>query len=440
MAVDADGAPQADDTGGLAALRERNVDLPAASPWLPRRRWQLGLIGGLFWLGISAAAVLLIQPVPPHPQLAPAINHLVGGPRPVLAVYSDILLWAMAAQLATLVGWYRSHSQLDFQGRYRRWAWAAIVFAAWSFCAGTGIHTAIGVVAGPMLRWPIWRAETVVWLAPAMAAGLSVWWVIDGDLRRWRVSRNLVQLSLCLLLMTGAARLYQPEMAGHAWYAGAIVAGQFLGMGLLLTGLWLHAWYVTYVSADPPEPCEPFDWRGTAFAIVATLVRWLLWPFRRRGTTDAKTSRKKGESDEVAAPKRRRKTAAKKRTTRSRTRVKTEGDEETTDDGESAAGDDSESDEDWTDEEEETPPASAKPQASMPPRPTPASNIRQPGSQSSWSSNDDDSSESDDEDDSQYRVDATHDGVDPFKGLSKRQRRELKRQMREQQRQQQHGR
>jgi hypothetical protein len=406
---------------------------------LPRKRWQLGLIGALFWLAMIAAAVLLIQPVPPHPQLAPAINHLVSGPRPVLATYADIVLWTMAAQLAGLIGWYRSHSQLDFRGRYRLWAWAAVVFAAWSFCAGTGIHTAIGAVAGPLLRWPIWRAETVVWLAPAMAAGLSVWWVIGGDLK-WRVSRTLIQLAVCTLLVTGAALLYQAEMADRAWFAGAIVGGQFLGMGLLITGLWLQAWYVTYVSADPPEPGEPVDWRAPVVAIIAMLLGWLLWPFRRGAGAGAKASRK--NSDDEAAPKRRRKTAAKKRTTRSRTRVKSD-DEETTDEAENSDEDESATDDVWTEDEEDgSPPPKAplviaKPQAAVQSRSLPPGKPSSSPSQSSWSDDDDDSSESDDDDDSQYRVDGGHDGVDPFKGLSKRQRRELKRQMREQQRQQQ---
>ena len=77
------------------------------------------------------------------------------------------------------------------------------------------------------------------------------------------------------------------------------------------------------------------------------------------------------------------------------------------------------------------PPVSVRSQASMPAR-----SFKQPNAPSSWSNDDDDATESDDDSESQYRVDGGHSGVDPFKGLSKRQRRELKRQMREQQRQQ----
>src|SRR5262249_32547873 len=148
-------------------------------------------------------AVLLIRPFDPHPQLAPAIDHLTGGSRPVLGVYADIVLWSLAAGLATLVGWFRSQSQSDFHGRYRLWTWAAIVFLAWGFCAGTDIHTAVGAVAGPQLRWPVWRAETVVWLAPAMLAGLSVWWLVGRDFTRSRLNLVLVRLAIIALLITG---------------------------------------------------------------------------------------------------------------------------------------------------------------------------------------------------------------------------------------------
>lgn len=444
LAVTGDGASEPGDAGALSVLRERQLDLPAASPWLPRQGWRFWLIAGLFWTGLTGAAVLLIEPVPPHPQIAPAIEHLVGGARPVLATYADIVLWTLAAQMAVLVGWYRSHSQLDFRGRYRLWSWPVLVFGTWGFCAGTSIHTAIGLAAGPHLRWPVWRAETVVWLVPAMATGLSVWWVIRNDLQRCRVSHTLIHLAISVLLLTGVGLLYQPELSTYAWGHGALVAGQFAGMGLLVTGLWWHAWYVTYICADPPDPTDPMDWRGSILALASTLLSWLMWPFRRR-TADSAKPRKRKNDDEESAPKRRRKSTAKAKR-KPRTRVKANEEESTDEDEEANDEDESASEEDWSEEDEEaaappkpmptlarsTPPMSSRPSIATPARPSPPPT----SANSSWSDADEDEDESDD-DDAQYRDDGAHGGVDPFKGLSKRQRRELKRQMRDQQRQQQ---
>jgi hypothetical protein len=455
LAVNGDGTGDGD-TGGLGVLRERNVDLPAASPWLPRQRWKLALIGSSFWVGLIAVAVLLMQPFPAHPQLAPAIDHLVDGPRPVLATYADILLWTFAAQMAGLIGWYRSHSTLDFRGRYRLWAWASLVFVAWGFCAGTDIHTAIGTLAGPRLRWPIWRAEMVVWLAPAMLAGISVYGCVQADLRRCRLSRSLIQLAVAVLMATGAGLLYRPEMTARAWYPGLLIAGQFTGMGLLITGLWIHAWYVTYICADPPEPAAPIDWQAKRSAWASFVWGWLSWPFRRRVVADPKSRRRKkaDEGDEEAAPKRRRKPAAKAKRA-PRTRAKPKPEEEEAYEEEEASEEDWEStdetaEEEWSEEEyeeEETapPPKSnsvtgAKPPANAGNRATPPAPVKQtpPAAQSksNWSDEEEESEESDDEEEAQYRADTAHGGPDPFKGLSKRQRRDLKKQMRDQERQQ----
>jgi len=446
LAVAGDGASDGGDgeAGALAVLRERSIDLPSASPWLPRATWKRFLIGGMFWLTLVAVAVLLIRPFPPHPQLAPAVDHLVGGEQPVLGVYADIVLWTLAASLATLVGWFRSHSQLDFHGRYRLWTWAAVVFAAWGFCGGTGIHTAVGAVAGPQLRWPIWRAETMVWLVPAMAAGLSVWWVIGRDLQRSRLNCELVRFAVITLLLTGVGRLYQPDFAHVLWWQGALLAGQYFGMGLLITGLWLHAGYVAYVCADPPEPAPPVDWRGRLTTVLSFVLGWL-WPF---GRWNAKAGAKKAAA-EAEAPKRRRKSSKPKRRTRAKPKVESEeceeSEEESSEEDESTEEESAADEDEWTEEDVEEAPAPAKPgTAVVTARQQSYSQVKPPSSSAptkpapppapSWSGEDSEE-DSDSEDSGQYRVDGAH-GGDPFKGLSKRQRRELKKQMRDQQRQQ----
>lgn len=472
LAVGAEAAPDSGEgaSGGVAVLRSRQVDLPSASPWLPRQLWRRIVIAAGFWLLLTLTAGLLIRPFPPHPQLAPAINHLVDGPRPVLGVYADILLWTFAAQFCGLIGWYRSQSQLDFQGRYRLWSWPVLVFAAWGFCAGTDVHSAVGAAAGPHLRWPLWRAEQMVWLVPCMAAGLSIWWIVGRDVQRSRCNAALLRCAMMVLLITGAGQLYQPDLAGYPWFEGALLAGKYLGMGLLVTGLWLHAAFVAYVCADPPEPREPVNWRARLWSLAGWLWQGVRW-FRRRARSNDEASearsRRKKTDDAEEAPKRKRKTAAKsKRTTRARARTKVvedsaeEMEEDAADDG---SADDGAADEEWDDASGEsedewnedatpapTPPpktasaamtATSTVSASPPPRPQIPTQkpTAPPPAAASAHRGDDDENDDDDGDgasDRQFRIDGAHGGADPFKGLSKRQRRELKRQMREQQRQQ----
>lgn len=455
------------DGGGIGILRERIGDLPSASPWLPRQVWKRNTLLGVFWMVVVGVMVALARPLPPHPQIAPAVEHLTQGTRPILSVYADVILWTLAGQFAAIIGWYRSHSTLDFQGRYRVWAWAAVVLTAWGFFAGTSLHTAVATVAGPQLRWPLWRSETVVWLVPAAFAGLSVWWLADKDMQRSRTSLWLVRASILVLTAAGLGELFARDLSGAKWFPLGLTACHLVGTGLLISGLWFQAWYVAYVSADPPEAREPINWRGHLGTGLGTMWSWLsvlgkLWPFRRRAAAEVKpkrrTTKKKdeGEESEEEAPKRRRKPAAKtKRATKPRTRVKPEPEEEEADDtsyeDEEAAEetweevDDSsaESEDEWTEEYEEEPPpppartpartAAPAPAASKPAPPPPAAkNVVASKSQPvQYDSSDDEEGD----DDAQYRVDEGESGADMFKGLSKRQRRELRKQQKDKERQ-----
>lgn len=474
LAVAGEGADAADlDAGGVAILRERIGDMPSASPWLPRQRWKRNALTGMLWCFVAAVAFTLWQPWPPHPQIAPAVEHLTVGPRPILGIYTNIVLWTLAGQFASLVGWYRSHSQLDFQGRYRVWAWAAVVLTAWGFFAGTNLHTAIAAVAGPQLRWPIWRAEIMVWLVPALLTGFSVWWLADRDLQRNAPSVWLVRSAVLVLLTAGLGELLTREMATLSWFPVTLSACHLLGAALLVTGLWLQAWFVAYVSPDPPEPRDPIAWgayAGAAWNRFRMLVGYL-WPFHRREVTEAakpkrRVTKKKEdeeEDEEEAAPKRRRKTAAKtKRVTKPRTRVKPEPevedetddsgyeDEAVAEDGWEEVDDSSaEADDGWTEEYEEEEPA--PPPARTPTRSTPAVNTAYqapsapkpasppPKNEATTRSQPVAQAQSDDEDgddeETQYRIDGGEGGADMFKGLSKKQRRELRKQIKDKERQ-----
>lgn len=465
LAVAGDGADVADlDAGGIGVLRERIGDLPSASPWLPREPWKRNTLAGAFWVCLTGVAVALLRPLPPHPQIAPAVEHLTQGARPILSIYIDIILWTLAGQFAAIIGWYRSHSLLDFQGRYRVWAWAAMVLTAWGFFAGTSLHTAVAAIAGPQLRWPLWRAETVVWLIPAALAGLSVWWLADRDLQRSRLNMWLVRSSVIMFITAGLGELFARDMNTATWFMPTLTLCHLVGAGLLVTGLWFQAWFVAYVSADPPDAREPINWSG----YVGMVFGWVsllgyLWPFRWKRAEEVskpkrRTTKKKDEEDESeedTAPKRRRKTAAKtKRATKPRTRVKPEpeevdetayDEEEATDESweesDESAGD---TEDEWTEEhEEEEPPAppARPPSRSVPavtaaskpaPPPAAAKNTVAPKPQPVQQDEDD----GDDDDDSQYRVDSGESGSDMFKGLSKRQRRELRKQMKDKERQQ----
>jgi hypothetical protein len=467
IAVAGDGVPTDDELNGGVAFRERTTDPPSVSPWLPRGRWGRVALVTVFWLGLVAVAAILVQPLPPHPQLAPAVEHLAGGPRPVLATYTTIMLWSLAAQFAAIIGWYRSHSQLDFQGKYRGWAWVTLVCLAWGFVSGTEVHTAIAAVAGPRLRWPVWRSETVVWLVPTVLAGLSMLWMVRSELAAHRSSRILSRTATGLLLLLGLGWLYLPELSERVPMSGILTTLELLGVGAVVTTLWCQALYVVYVSADPPEPAERTPWMPVLLArcgAISSAVRgWLVWPkwaSFRFSSADNKPKRRRKKSEEEAdaeeapAARRRKKPATTRSRKAAKPRPKTkvedeepEYEDEGSDSGEMEDewnGSDSAdvNDEDLSEEDLEAltapePPArsgrsgNAKPAAPSRTPSAPPKSQQRPQDVRDDDGSDDDDDDEDDDDRSQYRVDSGHAGADPYKGLSKRQRRELKKQQRQ---------
>jgi hypothetical protein len=202
---------------------------------------------------------------------------------------------------------------------------------------------------------------------------------------------------------------------------------------LLVLGLWLQACHVAYVCADPPDAVA-ITWFGRLIRLLMTLPARLR-PFRRKaeahGQDEAPPTRRRKKADEEdgeAAPKRRRKSATKsRRTIKPRTRIKESDAEEETDDNweseeeswEEGTSDAAEDDNGgWPNEDQEAVHSVASTKAA----PTPSREAAAV----------DDSGDSDSDDD--YRVDGAHENADLFKGLSKRQRRELKKQLRDQQR------
>jgi hypothetical protein len=408
-------AENADGPGGLARLRDRLGDLPAASPWLPRQLWKRIVIGGIFGLMLTATGFLLVQPLAWAAPLAPVAEQLLSGSRPLLLVFATTTLWFAAGQFAALIGWYRSHSENDFHGRYRVWAVLAAGFAGASFLAGTGVHEPLFAAALPYWRWPIWRPAVMSWLAPLASVGLMLWWRMDRDVRRCLTGLWLMRLATAAMLALGVGHLFAPELAGEAWFSVVMTLGPLIGPGLLVLGLWLQACYVAYVCADPPET-PAVTWVGRLWALSK-----MLWPFGSRTSEEEEAKparrRKKAEEDDgETAPKRRRKPAAKsRRTTKPRTRVKPDSDAE------------GEAEETWEEEaasEEESSdwPASEETEAKSAAVTSGAKSVSKP-------SRADDDGDAEEE----YRVDGAHENSDMFKGLSKRQRRELKRQMRDQQ-------
>ena len=440
---DAPGADTDQDaSAGYTVLRERVAELPSASPWLPLGRWKRVAVMTVFWGLLGLVGWLICQPHFIPAPVSVVWQPLTVGATPKLVSYTCVVLWLLAAELAGIVGWYRSHSLLDFSGRYRRWGWVTLVLLGESLLAGTQLHLLLVEAYADQLTWLTWRRETLAWLGPqVLLAGLT-FFLMDRDCRRCTSSVVLLRLSAVVGLVLTGGLLATPEIQCEAWYLPAMLAGQFLALGLLVTGLWRQALYVAYICPDPPVAKTGASWLGLPGRVMMLLVaRW--WrpaeeaveepaPKRRRRRKAAED----GE-EETPAPKRRRKTAATKTKRKTRTRTKPESEEgyeeveETGEDAWGSQGEDSSaeseeaedagssSESDWEEDELERLEALTRPAGA----PTPVA--------ASSKSRHSDADESEEESGEYGGIDDGHSSSDQLKGLSKRQRRELKKQQRD---------
>ena len=477
LAVNGDGAP-AESTPpeeGTSRVESELVMSAAAAPWVPAYEWRIWTYGAMLGLLLIAVSFAITQPSAFRPELAPLTKHLLEGSRPVLAAVIQTMFWFLSAQLAILISWYRAQCKLDFKGRHRVWPWAAAFCGLAAFCSATNAHVLFGEIVSQG-GWIAWRIETVAWLLPACVAGLPLMVLLDRDVRRGRTTVYTLRTVWFLGLTSASLELFAANLQEQAWYPAArSIVPLFFGATLFL-GLWLHARVVAFVCPDPPEIEEP----GAASQLLGAgrwCVQWGGWLMsrllRRRSRpvseeeAEAKPkrrSRKMDDDDEEAAPKRKRKAPA-KRASKPRTRTKVVEEEEAeaeedayadeADESSNAYGTESSSpaNDEWEEESEiEAPPPSSrqtrvsnlnpatpKVQPKQPATPAWQERPAQPGRvvQQQMASQDDSDSEDDEaeEDDSSYRVD---DGLtaEQLRGLSKRQKREMRQKIRDQQRNQ----
>ncbi len=472
LAVNGDGAPSENalPEEGASRVESELVMSAAAAPWVPVYEWRIWTYGAMLGLLLIAVSFALAQPSAFRPELAPLTKHLLEGSRPVLAAVIQTLFWFLCAQLAMLISWYRAQCKLDFKGRYRVWPWAAAFCGLAALCSATNAHVYFGEIVSQS-GWIAWRSETVAWLLPACVAAIPLTVLLDRDVRRGRSTVYTLRTAWFLGLTSAILELFAPELQEQFWYPAArSIVPLFLGATLFL-GLWLHARVVAFVCPDPPDSGEPgaaSQLRG-AGRWCAQWAGWLMGLlFRRRSRVvmtedeaDAKPkrrSRKTVDAEDDTAPKRKRKAPAKRVSKpRIRTKVGEAEEEETEDDSYSDEADESyevesssPTNHEWEDDESEvdapSPPArpsrttnSNPPIPKVQPKPPATPSWQERPAQPSRPSQppmatDDDSEDDDPEDgDSSYRMD---DGLtaDQLRGLSKRQKRELRQKVKDQQR------
>jgi hypothetical protein len=452
--------------GDAAEMESQLVASAAAGPWVPVNESRIWIYAGLIALFLAAMTFAWAEPSSLHASIRPVTNHLLTGTSPILVTCTEFLLLALSAQLSHLIGWYRSRGKLDFDGRYRFWPWATTLFALAAFGVVTNSHRALGeAVSNTELL--TWRSETIAWLLPVCLISLPIALCLDRDIRNSRTSLWTIRVSLLLWISEAWLELFQPDLQFQPWFEAAFLLIPVFASAALFVGLWLHARVVAYVCPDPPELNEQSAW--SLFVAACRSLSGLLMFRRSHAKEDVeeedeskpKRRKKKTDTAEEATTKRKKKAPAKRTTPRTRTRTKVADEEAVEEAADASAADEtdtseeaeSESNTSWDESDNQSQseqwdePAEVE-EESVQKSNTRITQVHKPHSSpmsgphrrqnESW----EEEAEIKDQPSGAGSYDSSNDDADEdlesgptadqMKGLSKRQKRELKRQLREQ--------
>ena len=319
--------------GDGSEIESQLVASHAAAPWVPVTELRIWIYVAMIGLLLGGLAFAHVRPLAFRAELTPLADHLFAGSRPVLLVVVQTVFLTLSAQLGLLIGWYRSRGRLDFGGRYRVWQWAVGLFGVVAFCAATNVHQTIGQIAGQSAGLQ-WRGHIVAWLLPVCAAALPISLLLDRDMRNSRSSLMTYRLSVGCWLASACLEIYQSELSSRAWFDVVRQLLPVFASAALFVGLWLHARIVAYVCPDPPELDEQSAWSLMLAAGGWIAGRMVFWRNRNAATAEAedddskpKRRRKKLETEEAATKRKRKLPAKKPAAPRTRTRVKPAEDE-----------------------------------------------------------------------------------------------------------------
>lgn len=158
----------------------------------------------------------------------------------------------LSGQLALLIGWIRSHSTVDFSGRYRCWKWLAGFLGAGAFLWLTHLHTALPqltrVFVEPLIG-AVGAARQTVVVVPLAAVTVWVLSRVIPDMSRNRWSQILFLSAVVL----SVARIIIVRGSFAANVENVVLDAVLLAAAnLSLIALLLHSRFVLYICNDPP--------------------------------------------------------------------------------------------------------------------------------------------------------------------------------------------
>lgn len=158
----------------------------------------------------------------------------------------------VAGQLALVIGWLRSRSQLDYRGRYRAWKWFAVVLLAAGFVTLSALQHVIPDLLAAMLQpllGTISAARPVLGFLPVVAAGSLVVIRVLPDTSRNRISQLMLGTAVVIAMIRLTPGEFLLSRSARNLFA---LPAALLESHLIFCGVLLHARFVAWVCNDPP--------------------------------------------------------------------------------------------------------------------------------------------------------------------------------------------
>ena len=204
----------------------------------------------LIMVTLVMLAVTIIWTEIYQPQV---LQQLAGTTQPRVSKGLAGSFLVLAGQLALLIGWIRSRSTVDFNGRYRCWKWLAGCLIAigglWITNFQDSLPQLAQLAAEPIIGG-IGAARRTLVVVPI--ASLSIWVLsrVVPDMSRNRWSQAI----FCIGIIAATGRLLLSYGTLPTSVAQSVLDAILLSAtGLIVCSLLLHARFVLYISKDPPE-------------------------------------------------------------------------------------------------------------------------------------------------------------------------------------------
>ena len=251
------------ETSQVKPSRPANLSLRTV---VPQSAWVV-LAWSLLLLGACDAVIAAAWYQDRVPEMVRVAHKSVFGvDSPYAATWTTSALLVVAAQLALVIGWVRSHCLTDFDGRYRSWTRVAISWLVIAGIVGTGAHQAISQVLVAQFEFEgVWQREVLAWLLPLAALGASVILVMDGEMKTSRSARLLLWFSTATAV-AGLVLVLEPTLIHEAvierfphMLAFLKLAAMVSAPALMVVSMGVFLRHVVHVS---PEPAPRRKWRS----------------------------------------------------------------------------------------------------------------------------------------------------------------------------------